>query len=351
MTEGTRDRRVISFEQAERMDADPPPDPVGGPRTVEYLTYLGAAAVAVATVALVIRVTFPSDSLLGLLFGSFNNVTGGVVALAGAAIVFATGYRFTRSGGAIGRASGFALLIGYGLAQVGFNLLLLEVDLADATPLVVLLPSAAVAVVAWRRLRCVPTQLALFSVAVSAVGALLVLVQLQDYVPPGRLLTSAAFGAMPPEFSGWITHLAYVALGVAWVWFGSTAFVQTRNTAFFLGSAWAVSFGIALFTEADGWFILSTALTLALFIASVHWRSSVLGAVGAFAGLVLVIQAMTLVHDDISVTAVALWFGIPGILALVGVWVLSLRGSSQPAGAAVSAAPMVGSPTTSDEEE
>jgi hypothetical protein len=329
MTDQPRDRAVISFEQAERMAAEPPPDRVGGPRTVEFLVFVGAVAVAVATIALVIRVAFPSDPMLGLFLGSFDNVSGGLVALGGAVIVFGTGYRFAGRGGAIGRGAGFALLVGYVLAQAGFGLLLLDLDLGDATPLVVLLPSAAVAVLGWRCLRSVPTQLALFSVAVSAVSALLVLAQIQDYIDPSMLATSAAFGTTP-DIGGWEAHLANVALGAAWVWFARTGVLLPRNTAFFIGAAWAVVFGLSLFETADGWLVLSGAIALALFITATQWRSSVLGAIGAFAGLALIVQLMMLVLDEPSATAFILWFGIPGLLSLGGVWLLNREPSATP---------------------
>jgi hypothetical protein len=306
------------------MVTDPPPDPVGGPRTVEFLAFIGAVAVAVATIALVVKVAFPSDPMLGLFLGSFDNVSGGLVALAGALIVFGTGYRFAGHGGAVGRGAGFTLLVGYVLAQAGFGLLLFDLDLGDATPLVVLLPSAAVAVLGWRCLRSVPTQLALFAVAVSAVSALLVLLQIQDYIDPSMLATSTAFGATP-DIGGWEAHLANVALGVAWVWFGRTGDLLPRNTAFFLGAVWAVVFGLALFETADGWLVLSGVIALGLFITATQWRSSVLGAIGAFAGLALIVQLMMLVLDEPSATAFILWFGIPGALALGGVWALSSR--------------------------
>jgi hypothetical protein len=66
-------------------------------------------------------------------------------------------------------------------------------------------------------------------------------------------------------------------------------------------------------------------IALALFITATQWRSSVLGAIGAFAGLALIVQLMMLVLDEPSATAFILWFGIPGALALGGVWALSSR--------------------------
>lgn len=322
MTDTPGDRSVISFEQAERLTADPPPDPVGGPRTVEFLGFMGAVAVAIATLALVVRVAFPSDPMQGLFFGSFDNIQGGLVALAGAALVFGTGYRFAHRGGAIQRGAGFTMLVGYGLAQIAFSMLLVDLDVGDATPLVILLPSAVVAVVGWQRLRCVPTQLALFSVAVSAIAALLVLLQIQDYIDPTMLAASAALG-ITPEVGGWESHAANVALGLAWVWFTHTGVIRPRNTGFALGSAWAVGFGLALFASADGWLVLSGAIALGLFVTATQWRSSVLAGVGTFAALALIVQLMTLVLDEPSATAFILWFGIPGLAALGGVWLLS----------------------------
>jgi hypothetical protein len=166
-------------------------------------------------------------------------------------------------------------------------------------------------------------------VAVSAVNALLVLFQIQDRLDPTDLATTAALGA-PPDLATWEAHLANVALGAAWVWFARTGVLVPRNTAFFIGGAWAVLFGLALFGTADGWLVLSGAIALALFVTATQWRSSVLAGIGAFAGLALIVQLMMLVLDEPSATAFVLWFGIPGVLALGGVWALSSRSPDQP---------------------
>jgi hypothetical protein len=328
--EPRHDRAVISFEQSERLEGDPPPDPVGGTRTVEVLGYFGAIAVFVATVAAVIEVSLPTDPLLGLLFGTFNNIQGGLVALLGALIVFGTGYRFADAEGAVRRASAFLLLSGYLLAAAGFGLLLFDLDLGDATPLVVLIPSAAVALAGWRRLRSVPTQLALFVVAVSALSAILVLIQVEESLDPSAMALTAALGGTP-DFGSWISQLAHAGLGLAWIWAGHSALIAPRNTAFFLGSAYALVFGLFLFGSADGWIVLSGGLVLAYAWLAMQWRSSVLGAIGAVAAIIAVVQVMTMVYDAPATIDFILWFGIPGGLALGAAWALAgpMRGTAQ----------------------
>jgi hypothetical protein len=332
MTGGERhdDGAVISFEQAERLEGDPPPEPLGGPRTVEILAYIGAIGVFIATVAAVIEVSVPADPILGFLRGDFDNVLGGLVALVGAAIVFGTGYRFTGTEGAVRRGSGFLLLLGYLLAAGGFGLLLFDLDLGDATPLVVLIPSAAVALAGWRRLRSVPTQLALFIVAVSAVRAILILIQVEELRDPTAMAMTAALGRAP-DFGSWVSQLVNVGLGLGWIWLGHTALIVPRNAAFFIGSAYALVFGLVLFESADGWMILSGALVIAYLWAAVEWRSSVLAAVGAIAAIIAILQLMSLVYDDApGTTDVVLWFGIPGGLALTAVWALALPPRAAP---------------------
>jgi hypothetical protein len=324
------DRAVISFEQSERLSGDPPPEAFGGPRTVEILAYIGAIGAFIATIAAVIKVSLPADPLLGLLMGNLDNVPGGLIALVGAVVVFGTGYRFAGTDGAVRRASGFLLLLGYLLAAGGFGLLLFDLDLGDATPLVVLVPSAAVAVAGWRRLRSVPTQLALFIVAVNAVRAILILTQVEELLDPTAMAMTAALGGTP-DFGSWISHLVYVALGLAWVWAGHSALIVPRNAAFFVGSSFALVFGLALFESADGWMILSGALVIAYAWAAMRWRSSVLAAVGAIAATVAIVQVMSLVYDDPpGTTDVILWFGIPGVLALIVAWGLALPARGAP---------------------
>jgi hypothetical protein len=342
-----QDRGVISFEQAERLEADPPPDRPGGPRTVEVLGYVAAIALVIATIAAVIEVTFSGDPIFGFLLGDFDNVSGGLVALLGAAIVFGTGYLVADHRGAVARAAGFAMFAGYLLSAGGFGLLLFDLDLGDATPLVVLIPSAAVAVTGWRRLRSVPTQLALFIVAVNAVAAILVLVQVEEGLRPSLMALTAVMGATP-EFGSWVSQLVHGGLGLVWVLLARTGALGPRNAAFFIGSVYAVVFGLMLFASADGWIVLSGGLALAFVWAATQWRSSVLGAVGAVAAVVLVVQVMSLILDEPGARAFILWFGIPGLLAAAGVWLLARRAPGGVAAAEPNARPTPPPPTMTE---
>lgn len=347
MTDAERwqERAVISFEQAERLEAEPPPDPLGGTRTAEVLGYIGAIATAIATVALVIKVSFSGDPL-EMFLGTFDNIPGGIVALVGALLVFGTGYRFAAGEGAVRRASGFLLLSGYLLSSIGFGLLLFDLDLGDFTPLVVIIPSAIVAVAGFLRLRSVPTQLALFVATVGAVSAILVLIQVEDRLDPSMVAATVALTGTV-DFGSWISHLVNAGLGVAWIWLGLSGVLRPRNAALFIGSIYAVGFGLALFTSADGWVVLSGALALGLLWGAMHWRSSVLGAVGAVAAIVAVFQLMTLVYEDApGTTEFIVWFGIPGLFGLAAVWVLATDGSR---GESTTATPTL--PTTPAESE
>ena len=342
------DRGVVSFEQAERFQGDAAPDKAGGPRTVEVLAYIGAIGLFIATVALVVKVALPDDPLLGLLSDDFENITGGLVALLGAVIVFGTGYQFAAREGAVRRGSGFMLLAGWALASVGFFLLLFDLDIEDFTPIVVLIPSAAVAVIAWMRLRSVPTQLALFAVAVNLLSAILILIQVNERIEVSDILFTAAVGGTP-SFGGWISHAANVALGLAWVWFARTGAIRPRNAAMFIGSVYASIWAFVLYGTDDNWLILVGVLALSFLWAATRWGSSVLGAIGTIGLVLVIIQAMDLVYEEGPGTnEFILWFGIAGGVAVVGLWLFA-RGGESGTPAAMAPEP-VPTPTTTSAE-
>ena len=342
------DRGVISFEQAERFQGDATPDKAGGPRTVEVLAYIGAIGLFIATVALVVKVALPDDPLLGLLTDDFDNISGGLVALLGAALVFGTGYQFAGREGAVKRGSGFMLLAGWALASIGFGLLLFDLDIEDFTPIVVLIPSAAVATIAWMRLRSVPTQLALFAVAVNLLSATLILIQVEERIELSEILFTAALGGTP-SFGSWISHAANLALGLAWIWMARTGAIRPRNTAMFIGSVYASIWAFVLYGTDDNWLILVGVLALSLLWAATQWGSSVLGAIGTIGLVLVIIQVMDLVYEEGPGTGeFILWFGIAGGLAVVGMWLLARTGESgTPAAMAPEPAPM---PTTTSTE-
>ncbi|HSM01077.1 MAG TPA: hypothetical protein VK960_01375 [Acidimicrobiia bacterium] len=332
------DRGVISFEQAERLEEAPPESP-GGPRTVEVLGYFGAVALFIATIAGIVKVMLPEDPIFAFITGDIDYLQGGLVALAGAAVVFGTGYRFADRTGAVRRASGFLLLVGYGLAAIAFSLLLFDLDIDDFTPIVVLIPSAIVAVVGWQRLRSVPTQLALFAVAVSALQAILVLIQVEEYVRVTDFFISRALGGSSEPMS-WISHAASVALGLSWIWLARTGTITPRNAGLLIGAVYAWIFSLALFGSADGWLVLTIALVAAYLWAATQWRTTVLAAVGAVGTIVLILQILTLVYDDApGATDIILWYGIPGALAFAGVWLFSDRPTAGSAAIAPALAP------------
>jgi len=332
------DRGVISFEQAERLDGDAPPEKAGGPRTVEVLGYFGAFALFIATIAGIVKVMVPEDPLFAFISGDLDTLQGGLVALAGAIVVFGTGYRFADRSGAVRRSSGFLMLVGYALSAIAFSLLLFDLDIGDFTPIVVLIPSAIVAVVGWQRLRSVPTQLALFAVAVSALQAILVLVQVEEYARATDFFVSRALGGAN-DLGSWISHAASVALGLTWIWLVRAGTITPRNAGFLIGSVYAWLFSLALFGSNDGWIALTVALIAAYLWAATQWRSTILAAVGGVGTIVLILQILTLVYEDSpGATDIILWYGIPGALAFAGVWMYSDRRSSAPP--AVATAPM-----------
>lgn len=326
----------ISFEQAEGMAGRPGSAPPNGPRTAELLIYFGSIALAVATLVWTFDLTF-GDGLLGLFLGSIDNVPGGLLALAGAAILLFLGTRFADHGqGAISRAGGFTLLAGFGLAAVASNLLMYDLDLGDATPLVNLIPTALVAVYCYRVKPSVPTHLPLFFTAVGLLNALLVLAQVTEPADPQSMLATAALGGTP-DVTGesWLALLLGVALGLAWVWLGARGRLRTRNAAFFLGAVYAWAEGISLFGLNDAWVALSLVIAGAFVVGATQYGSSVLGAFATIATIVLILQFVTLIVEEPTVNTFIIAYGIPGILALGGAWMLTK--APKPAAAAAPA--------------
>lgn len=313
----------ISFEQSEGMAGRSGKEPVVGPRLAEMLGYFGAVGLAVATMVLAIDTAFGDGGFEGLIFGRFDNVPAGLIALLGAAILLVFGTRFAdHAPGAIKRAGSFMLLAAYGLASVAFEFLLYDLDLGDFTPLVRLLPVAAVALYIYFRVPSVPTQLALFATAVRAVSAVLVLIQVEDPTEATTVILSGAMGDTP-EMGGWVSLAVGTALGLAWIWAGFKGFLRTRNTAFALGAFYAWINAIQLFDTADGWIVLSIALALGFVWGAATWQSSVLAAFATVAVTVLIAQFVSIATDSPTVTTWELAYGIPGAAAVFGAWWLS----------------------------
>ena len=313
----------ISFEQAEGIAGRTGKAPLVGPRAGEVLGYFGAVALAVATLALAFDVGFGDLDVTDILFGSFDNVPAGAIALLGAAILLFLGIRFSaHSAGAIHRAGSFTLLAAFGLASVAVQFLLFDLDLGDVTPLVKVLPIAAVALFIWMRSPSVPTQLALFGAATQTVSALLVLVQVQDALDPTDIAIGLGLG-ITPDMGGWIPLLVGTAVGLAWIWLGQTGRIRTRNAAFAIGAFYAWINAIQLFGTADGWIVLSLALALGFAWGAATWQSSVLGGFATVAIVVLIFQFISIWVDEPSTTTFVVAYGIPGLLALAGAWYLS----------------------------
>jgi len=338
----------ISFEQAEGIAGRSGKAPVGGPRVAEMLGYFGAVGLAVATMVLAIDTAFSDGGVEGLMFGQFDNVPAGLIALLGAAILLVFGTRFAdHAPGAIKRAGSFMLLAAFGLASVAFGFLLYDLDLGDFTPLVRLLPVAAVALYIYFRAPSVPTQLALFATAVEAVSAVLVLIQVEDPVEPTTMILSTAMGGTP-DTGGWVTLAVSTALGLAWIWLGFKGFLRTRNTAFALGAFYAWINTIQLFGTADGWIVLSIAIALGFVWAAATWQSSVLAAFATVAVTVLIAQFVSIATDSPTVTTWELAYGIPGAAAVFGAWWLSRTksrgtgsmGAAMPSPAVITAPPL-----------
>jgi len=308
----------ISFEQAELAGKpDGTPSPL---RLAEILGYFGSVALFVATIALMVEVAISDD----FLFGGIDNIPGGFVVLAGAVLLFAIGYRLTgHEEGAIKRSGGFTLASGFGLWAIATNLLLLELDAADFTPLLVVIPIAAAAWWIYDRHESVPTQLVLFFAAVQVLNAALVLIQVNEWVSPQDQVIRLAVSGGAPEL-GWLASVFGAALGVAWVWFTNEGRFRPRNTGFAVGALYAGAQGLALFGSDDGWIILFAGITGFVAYAGLTWRSSVLLGIGT-AGLVIFITMMiSVLVDEVTAVSIALWFGIPG-LAAVGYSLFSLE--------------------------
>jgi hypothetical protein len=318
MTARMLKNRIISFEQAELAGK---PDGTASPvRMTEILGYFGAFSLFVATIALMVEVALSDD----ILFGGIDNIPGGFVVLLGALLLAAIGYRLTGSAeGAAKRAGGLTLGAAFGLWAIAINLLLLELDAGDFTPLLVTIPIAAGAYWIYNRFESVPTQLALFFTAVEALTALLVLIQVVDYSNPQEQVLRIAISGSVPEMP-WLALVFMCGLGIAWVWFTNEGWFHPRNTGFAVGSLYAAVQGLSLFGSDDGWVILFALITGFVAYAGLVWRSSVLLAIGAIHLVIFIFMIFTILVDDITPIAVALWWGIPG-LAAVGYSLYSLQ--------------------------
>lgn len=311
MTDRLVEEGFISFEQAELAGGgvDGTRSPV---RIHEALGYLGAIAVFIATIALMVDVAVSAD----FLFGGIDNIPGGLVTLVGAAIIGWAGWQFTGSSeGATRRAGGFLLGSAFGLWAITVGLLLMDLDAGDFTPLIVVSPVVVAAWFIWNRFQSVPTQLVAFVTVTQVVSALLVLIQVTEYTSPQQTLAMTAITGSPPS-PDWIPSVVSVAVGLGWIWFTSTGTIRPRNTGFAIGSLYAAFSGLTLFGTADGWVVLFAGITLAVLLGAITWRSSVLGAIGAIHVIILVQMVMSIVVDEMTAMQVALWFGIPGLLAL-----------------------------------
>ncbi len=310
MTARLLKNRLISFEQAELAgDPDGTPSPL---RLAEMLGYFGSVALFIATIALMVEVAISDNFLLG----GIDNIPGGFVVLVGAVLLFAIGYRLTgHDEGAIKRSGGFTLASGFGLWAIATNLLLLELDAADFTPLLVVVPVAVAALWIYRRHESVPTQLALFFTAVQALNGVLVLIQINEWVSPQDQVLRVAISGSPPEFE-WLGLVFQAALGIAWIWLTNQGLVRPRNTGFAAGALFAGAQGLGLFGTDDGWIILFAAITGIVIYGGLAWRSSVLLGIGA-AGLIIFINMMvSILVDEVTAVSIALWFGIPGLAAI-----------------------------------
>jgi hypothetical protein len=308
----------ISFEQAELAGKpDGTPSPL---RLAEILGYFGSVALFVATLALMVEVAISDD----FLFGGIDNIPGGFVVLAGAVLLLAIGYRLTgHEGGAIKRAGGFTLASGFGLWAIATNLLLLELDAADFTPLLIVIPIAAAAWWIYDRHESVPTQLVLFFAAVQVLNAALVLIQVNEWVSPQDQVIRLAISGGAPEFD-WLGLVFGAALGIAWVWFTNEGRFRPRNTGFVVGALYAGAQGLALFGSDDGWIILFAGITGFVVYTGLTWRSSVLLGIGAAGLVIFIIMMISVLVDEVTAVSVALWFGLPG-LAAVGYSLFSLE--------------------------
>jgi len=314
----------ISFEQAELAGGpDGTPSPL---RLSEILGYFGSVALFIATIALMIEVALSDD----FLFGGIDNVPGGFVTLAGAALLFAVGHKLTaHDEGPVKRAGGFTLASGFGLWAIATNLLLFELDAGDFTPALVVVPIAAAAWWIYQRHESVPTQLVLFFTAVQVLNAVLVLIQVTEWQSTQDQLIGVVITGSAPEVA-WLGFVFQVALGLVWVWFANDGWFKPRNTAFAIGALYAGLQGLILFGTDDGWLILFAAITGLVVYGGLAWRSSVLLGVGALGLIIFIAMLVTVLVDDVTAISVALWFGIPGVAALgYNLWSLEQMAQSE----------------------
>ncbi len=307
----------ISFEQAELAgDLDGTPSPL---RLTEVLGYFGSIALFIATIALMIDVAVSDD----LLLDGINSIPGGFVALIGAVLLFAVGYRLTdHEEGAIKRSGGMTLASGFGLWAIASNLLLQEIDAADVTPLLVIVPVVVAAVLVYRRHESVPTQLTLFFTTVQALNAVLVLIQINEWVSTQDQVLRIAVTGNAPQYE-WIGMAFQAGLGIAWIWITHKGLLRPRNTGFVVGTLFAGVQGYVLFGTDDGWIILFAAIAGFAIYGGVAWRSSVLLGLGAIGLLIFVNMMVAILVDEITAVSIAVWFGVPG-LAAVGYSLFSL---------------------------
>jgi hypothetical protein len=328
----------ISFEQAEAIAGRPERSSIVGPRLAEVLAYAGTVGVFVATILLTVDVA-GDDLLLDLFVGSLDNIPAGLVALLGSIVLLVMGTRLADSSeGAISRSGGFTLFGGWALSVVAFQFLLYDLDVSDLTPLIVLIPSALIALYVWRVKPSTPTHIAVFLVAVQFITSLLVLFQIQDQITVSSILGAVALDSAP-DIQQWLTQLIGVAFGAAWIWLGATGRARPRNAAFFLGALYAWVNVMQLYASDDGWIVLSAAIALAFAWGATQWRASVLAAFSAVATVVLIAQIVDLVADAPSITTVALSYGIPGLVGLIAAIAMAGDGGGAPAAAAPSAMP------------
>lgn len=310
MTDRLVESGHISFEQAEL--AAGTDGTLSTVRLTELLGYFGAVAVFIATIAFMFEVAIGD----GFPFGGIDNVQGGLVTLLGTAAVGWAGWTFTGSAErAARRAGGLLLGSAFGLWAVTVGLLLMDLDVGDLTPLVLVAPVVAAAWFIWQRFQSVPTMLVAFVTVTQVVSALLVLLQVTDYTSPQTMLLAAALSGGVPDME-WIPAVIAVGVGLGWVWLTHMGHVRPRNAAFAVGTLYAAFNGIDLFGTADGWVILFTGITLAVSWAGLTWRSSVLLALAVVHLIILIIMLMTILVDEMTAVQVGLWFGIPGLLAL-----------------------------------
>jgi hypothetical protein len=310
MTDRLAEEGFISFEQAELAGGvDGSPSPL---RLTEILGYFGAVSLFIATIALMVDVAISDD----FLFGGIDNIPGGLVTLVGTALIGWVGWQFSGSSkGALRRSGGFALGTAFALWVVTVSLLLMDLDVGDFTPVIIVAPMVVAAWFIWDRNQSVPTQLVAFVTVTQVVSALLVLIQVTEYASAQQTIAIGLLTGGLPE-SQWISSLVAVAVGLAWVWFTNVGLIRPRNTGFAIGALYAGFSAISLFGSADGWIVLFAGITLAVAYAGLAWRSSVLLGIGAVGLIVFISMLMSILLDEMTALQVTIWFGIPGLIAL-----------------------------------